>query len=51
MTEHMTAEKRQAHFRKHYACGGREMPKPHGRTEGKKSWSREAKRDAVHSKD
>lgn len=54
MAEHMSTKERNAHFREHYACAGREMPKPHGRErhiEGKKSWSKELGRDATHSKD
>jgi len=56
MTEHMDARERHAHFRKEYACGGREPPKPHGRgaeRKGKKAetWDRELGRNAVRSKD
>ena len=48
-TEHMTAKERHAHFREHYAHGGRELPKPHGRKDAK--WDKETKRPATHSKD
>jgi hypothetical protein len=49
MTEHMSAKERAGKFREHYACGGREMPKPHGRKSAK--WDKEDRRDATHSKD
>ena len=53
MLSHMTPKERNAHFREHYACGGRDMPEPHGRKGAKGSrskWDKEAKRDATHSK-
>jgi hypothetical protein len=49
MLEHRSAEERAKHFRKEYACSGRELPKPHARKDAK--WDKEAKRDATHSKD
>lgn len=55
--DHMSADERHAHFRDHYAHGGREMPKPHGRQyasargHGDAKWNREDRRDATHSKD
>ena len=54
---HSTAEKRDSRFREHYACAGRDMPKPHGRMAERaeprsdKKWSKELRRPATHSKD